>query len=103
VQLNESVSLGANYGFTETLSGGLNYNLSKSSGQLGVGAGGVYQGDSQQRSYGATLSKQLTPDVSLGLSYLLTQADNVGASNSAHSNTVSISLTYNFPTFTVSR
>jgi hypothetical protein len=103
VLLNESVSLAANYGFTETLSGGLSYNLSNSSGQLGVGAGGVFQGDSKQRSYGATLSKQLTPDVSLGLSYLLNQADNVGASNSAHANTVSISLTYNFPTVTASR
>jgi hypothetical protein len=103
VLLNESVSLAANYGFTETLSGGLSYNLSNSSGQLGVGAGGVFQGDSKQRSYGATLAKQLTPDVTLGLSYLLNQADNVGASNSAHANTVSISLTYNFPTVTASR
>jgi hypothetical protein len=34
---------------------------------------------------------------------LLNRANNVGASNSAHSNTVSISLTYNFPTVTVSR
>ena len=103
VLLNESVSFGASYGLTETLSGGLNYNLSKNTGQFGAGAGGVFQGDSRQRSYGATLSKQLTPDVSLGLSYLLNRANNVGASNSAHSNTVSISLTYNFPTFTVSR
>jgi hypothetical protein len=103
VLLNESVSLAANYGFTETMSGGLNYNLSKNTGQLGVGAGGVFQGDSRQRSYGASLSKQLTPDVSLGLSYLLTQANNVGGSNSAHSNTVNISLTYNFPTVTASR
>jgi hypothetical protein len=103
VLLNESVSLAASYGFTETLSGGLSYNLSNSSGQLGVSAGGVFQGESKQRSYGATLSKQLTPDVSLGLSYLLNQADNVGASNSAHANTVSISLTYNFPTVTASR
>jgi hypothetical protein len=103
VLLNESVSLAANYGFTETLSGGLSYNLSNSSGQLGVGAGGVFQGDSKQRSYGATLAKQLTPDVTLGLSYLLNQADNVGASNSAHANTVSISLTYNFPTVIASR
>ena len=103
VLLNESVSLAASYGFTETLSGGLSYNLSNSSGQLGVSAGGVFQGESKQRSYGATLSKQLTPDVSLGLSYLLNQADNVGASSSAHANTVSISLTYNFPTVTASR
>jgi hypothetical protein len=103
VLLNESVSLAANYGFTETLSGALSYNLSNSSGQSGVGAGGVFQGDSKQRSYSASLSKQLTPDVSLGLSYLLTQADNVGASNSAQSNSVSISLTYNFPTVTASR
>ena len=103
VLLNESVSLAANYGFTETMSGGVNYNLSKNTGQLGVNAAGLFQGDSRQRSYGATLSKQLSPDVSLGLSYLLTQADNVGASNSARSNTVSISLTYNFPTVTASR
>ena len=103
VQLNESVSFGASYGFTETLSGGLNYNLSKNTGQIGVSQGSLFQGDSRQRSYAASLSKQLTPDVSLGLSYLLNRADNVGASNSAHSNTVSISLTYNFPTFTVSR
>jgi hypothetical protein len=33
---------------------------------------------------------------------LLNQADNVGASNSAQSNSVSISLTYNFPTVTAS-
>jgi len=103
VLLNESVNFGASYGFTETMSGALNYNLSKNTGQFGVSAGGVFQGDSRQRSYGASLSKQLTPDVSLGLSYLLNRANNVGASNSAHSNTVSISLTYNFPTFTVSR
>ena len=103
VLLNESVSLAANYGFTETMSGGVNYNLSKNTGQLGVNAAGLFQGDSRQRSYGATLSKQLSPDVSLGLSYLLTQADNVGASNSARSNSVSISLTYNFPTVTASR
>lgn len=103
VLLNESVNFSANYSFTETMTGALSYNLSNSSGQLGVGAGGVFQGDSKQRSYGATLSKQLTPDVSLGLSYLLTQADNVGASNSAQSNSVSISLTYNFPTVTASR
>jgi hypothetical protein len=85
------------------MSGGVNYNLSKNTGQLGVSAGGVFQGDSRQRSYGASLSKQLTPDVSLGLSYLLTQANNVGGSNSAHSNTLNISLTYNFPTVTASR
>ena len=103
VLLNESVSLAANYGFTETMSGGVNYNLSKNTGQLGVNAAGLFQGDSRQRSYGASLSKQLSPDVSLGLSYLLTQADNVGASNSARSNSVSISLTYNFPTVTASR
>ena len=103
VLLNESVSLAANYGFTETMSGGVNYNLSKNTGQLGVNAAGLFQGDSRQRSYGATLSKQLSPDVSLGLSYLLTQADNVGASNSARANSVSISLTYNFPTVTASR
>ena len=103
VLLNESVSLAANYGFTETMSGGVNYNLSKNTGQLGVNAAGLFQGDSRQRSYGATLSKQLSPDVSLGLSYLLTQADNVGASNSARSNSVSISLTYNFPIVTASR
>lgn len=103
VLLNESVSLAANYGFTETMSGGVNYNLSKNTGQFGVSAAGVFQGDSRQRSYGATLSKQLTPDVSLGLSYLLTQANNVGGSNSAHSNTVNVSLTYNFPTVTASR
>lgn len=103
VLLNESVNFNANYGFTETMSGGLSYNLSNSSGQLGVSAGGVFQGESRQRSYGATLSKQLTPDVTLGLSYLLNQADNVGSSNSAHSNTVSISLRYNFPTVTASR
>ena len=103
VLLNESVSVNASYGFTETMSGALTYNLSNSTGQLGVDAAGVFQGESRQRSYGATLSKQLTPDVSLGLSYLLTQANNVGASNSAHSNAVSVSLTYNFPTFTASR
>ena len=103
VLLNESVNFSANYGFTETMSGGVNYNLSKNTGQLGVNAAGLFQGDSRQRSYGATLSKQLSPDVSLGLSYLLTQADNVGASNSARSNSVSISLTYNFPTVTASR
>lgn len=103
VLLNESVNFSANYGFTETMSGGVNYNLSKNTGQLGVSAAGLFQGDSRQRSYGATLSKQLSPDVSLGLSYLLTQADNVGASNSARSNSVSISLTYNFPTVTASR
>lgn len=103
VLLNESVNFSANYGFTETMTGVLSYNLSNSSGQLGVGAGGVFQGDSKQRSYGGTLSKQLTPDVTLGVSYLLTQADNVGASNSAQSNSVSISLTYNFPTVIASR
>lgn len=103
VLLNESVNFSANYGFTETMTGALSYNLSNSSGQLGVGAGGVFQGDFKQRSYGGTLSKQLTPDVTLGVSYLLTQADNVGASNSAQSNSVSISLTYNFPTVIASR
>ena len=57
VLLNESVNFGASYGFTETMSGALTYNLSNSTGQLGVGAGGVFQGESRQRSYGATLSK----------------------------------------------
>ena len=103
VQRNDVVNLSASRSFSETWGGSLSYNMSRTSAPI-AGSGGAFGvGESRQQSFAMSLSRQLADDLTLGLSYQRTQANNVGPSNSAQSSSVSVSLRYAFPTFDASR
>jgi predicted porin len=103
VQRSDVVNLSASHSFSETWGGALSYNMSRTSAPI-AGSGGAFNvGESRQRSFAMSLSRQLADDLSLSLAYQLTQANNVGPSNSAQSSNVSVSLRYAFPTFDASR
>ncbi|MDL2338318.1 MAG: hypothetical protein QFE16_10790 [Pseudomonadota bacterium] len=91
VTRGQSLSLGATHAFSETLSGSMGYALSRSKFQ-GTSQGGT----ASQRSFSMSMSKQLAPELSLQTAYQWSQANNVGAGNTAQSNSVSVSLKYDW-------
>lgn len=95
---NKSLSLSLGHSFSETLNGAMNFALSRSTGQTSVANQGA-----QRRTLGMSLSKQLSRDLSLQSNYQWTQADNVGGGGTARSNSISVVLSYAWPTFQASR
>ena len=103
VQRNDAVNLSASHSFSETWGGSIGFNMSRTSAPI-AGSGGAFNaGESRQQSFSVSLSRQLAEDLTLGLAYRLTQANNVGSSNSAQSNSVSVTLSHSFPTLDASR
>jgi len=100
VSLSDTVSLGLNRALSETMSGSISYNMSSSEGESNPGF--ASQGKSKRRSLAMSLSRQLSQDLSLGVSYQRTEGSNVGGSGSGHSNSVNVSLSYKFPTLEAS-
>ncbi len=103
VQRSDALNLSASHSFSETWGGSASYNMSRTSGPIVGSVGTVNAGESRQQSFSVSLSHQLADDLTLGLSYRLTQANNVGPSNSAQSNSLNVSLSYSFPTLDASR
>lgn len=95
---SDTLNLGVNRTLSPTLSGSINYARSRSAFQ--DGAVGASPG---QSNLSLSLSKQLTPDLSLQAGYQRTQSHGSAADNNARSNSVSISLQYAGPKIDVSR
>ena len=91
VTRGQSLTLGASHAFSETLNGSMGFALSRSKFQ-GTSLGGT----AAQRSFSMSLSKLLAPDLSLQAAYQWAQSNNVGAGNTAQSNSVSVSLKYDW-------
>ena len=95
---SKTLNLGLTHSFAETLSGAMSFGLSRSTGQTSVANQGA-----QRRTLAMSLSKQLSRDFSLQSNYQWTQADNVGGGGKARSNSISVALSYAWPTFQASR
>jgi len=95
---NKSLSLSFGHAFSETLNGAMSLAMSRSTGQTSVANQGA-----QRRTLGMSLSRQLSRDFSLQSNYQWTQADNVGGGGKARSNSISVALSYAWPTFQASR
>ncbi|MFM9915806.1 MAG: hypothetical protein ACKVOX_08365 [Rhizobacter sp.] len=91
VTRGQSLSLGATHAFSETLNGSMGYALSRSKFQ-GTSQGGT----AAQRSFSMSISKLLAPELSLQAGYQWSQANNVGSGNTAQSNSISVSLKYDW-------
>lgn len=91
VARNNSLSLGLNHSFSETLSASLLYAQSRSTYK-----GSTVGGNAEQRTFVVSMSQQLAPDLSVQSSYQWTQARNLGASSAARSNSVGVALKYDW-------
>ena len=91
VTRGQTLNLGASRAFSETLNGSMGYALSRSKFQ-----GTSARGTAAQRSFSISISKQLAPQLSLQAGYQWAQSNNVGADNTAQSNSVSVSLKYDW-------
>ena len=91
VTRGQTLNLGASRAFSETLTGSMGYALSRSKFQ-GTGA----RGTAAQRSFSISISKQFAPQLSLQAGYQWAQSNNVGADNTAQSNSFSVSLKYDW-------
>ena len=60
-------------------------------------------GKARQRSFSVSISKQLSPELSLQAGYQWTQANNVGADNTARANSVNVSLQYDWSKLDLTR
>lgn len=95
---SKTLNLSLSHSFSETLNGAMSFGLSRSTGQTSVANQGA-----QRRTLAMSLSKQLSRDFSLQSNYQWTQADNVGGGGKARSNSISVALSYAWPTFQASR
>jgi predicted porin len=81
----DTVSFILNHGFSPTLTGSVNYYASRGNG---TGA------QPAQSALSLSLSKQLSPDLSLQAAYQHSDALNLAGSSNAHSNSFNVSLRY---------
>jgi hypothetical protein len=95
---NKSLSLGFAHSFSETLSGAMSFAMSRSTSQNNV----VNQ-QSQRKTVAMSLSKQLSRDFSLQSNYQWTEGNNGGGGDTGQSNSIGVSLKYDWPTFQASR
>lgn len=91
VTRGQTLTVGASHAFSETLNGSMGYALSRSKFQ-GTGTGGT----AAQRSFSMSISKQFAPELSVQAAYQWAQSNSVGAGNTAQSNSVSVSLKYDW-------
>ncbi|MES2099774.1 MAG: hypothetical protein V4569_08150 [Pseudomonadota bacterium] len=95
---NDSLSAGINRSFSPTLSGALNYARSRST--LHESAGAARPG---HQTLSLSLSKQLAPALSLQAGYQRSESDSSGHGAGARSNSVSVTLKYDWSRFDASR
>lgn len=95
---NDTLSAGVNRSFSPTLVGSANYVRSRS--MLQEGATAARPG---QSTLSLSLAKQLAPDLSLQAGYRRSQLDHSGVGARARSNSVSVSLQYDWPKLDASR
>lgn len=98
VTRGQTLTLGASHAFSETLNGSMGYALSRSKFQ-----GTSQDGTAAQRSFSVSISKLLAPELSLQAAYQWAQANNVGAGNTAQSNSISVSLKYDWSKLDMTR
>ncbi len=96
---SDTLKASANHGFSPTLNGGMSYAQSRS----------TYQGTDTavarpaQQTFSMSLSKQLSPDLSLDASYQFSHAEGVLAGQGARSNSFAISLQFAWPKLDAAR
>jgi len=88
---SDTLTASASHSFSPTLSGVMNYAQSRSAYQGLVGSA-----QPSQKSFSLSLSRQLATDLSVQASYQYNRAQG-GSVGSARSNSVSVSLSYDWP------
>ncbi len=95
---SDTLSAAVSRGFSPTVNGSMSYARSRSTLQQGANAA-----QPGQWTLSALLSKQLAPDLSVQAAYQRTSADRSTFTSGAQSNSVSVSLKYDWPRIDSSR
>lgn len=97
VVTSDTLNAAVDHTFSETLSASLAYAQSRARFETEGG------GSTAQRAATLTLSKRLAEDTNLVATYQHTQADLFGGAGSAHSNSLSFSIRFDWPRIEASR
>ncbi len=96
---SDTLRASANHGFTPLLNGSMSYAQSRSTY---LGFDGAVARPAQQ-SFSVSITRQLAADLSLQAGYQFSRADGAEAGQGARSNSVSVSLQYDWPRFDAAR